>query len=769
MKVLPQHSRYWLNTELFSQNSEGEGTDIMRIARLAGVRRAVSNFVTILSGKNVPVEFSSGAQSYTDGKRVVISADDDPERFDVMVGLALHEASHILLTDFRFLKALEPIRTRLLMHRELGYNPEGKALEPSPEEALFGPVLASTLGSMVWSQAGPVVRGPRLMTESQALAGWQMMTDLQTLMNILEDRRIDKHVYGRARGYRPYYQALYNRYFFTSEIGKNLRFNPKWRELSVENYINRLLFAFHPDAKPDAMPGLQTLIDMMDMRTIERVGPEHDPKYTGFAGNVSPRPLPLDIRNVSPPCAGYIDTPAWQSTFTLRNMPILWQEATKLYAQILRYASIARQNSGEKEPGSAGKDHPMVDQAMQNPQALDGLPNLDTGAAPVPVEMDTKGKGKLLREVEGEYNETKAKKELQEAKKVMTGEAKKKKLTKGDAAAVAALEAADAQLVDLKGEGVPGGKCMVTRKMTDELLDQEWFIFKRWNWRNNTYRDGLAERTIAAGKRMGQVLVHRLQVRNDPVMTKQTRLAQGGLDRRLLAQLGMELTSVFQKSRIDTHKPAMLHLSIDASGSMHGKKWDRVRTIATALAYAGSKLSSVDTVISIRGGTDMAIVSVIFDSRKDQFGRFVHFMRILEPSGATPEGLCFKATMNMVTECVATHDVYFINFSDGEPAFQVYPNAQLGGKGRGGRGSRYPSMYYSGEVAYKHTRLMVNMMRDAGVRVLSYFISDYALSDTSGTAQAFRWMYGEDAVFVNVENAGEVIRTLNKVLIKRGT
>lgn len=748
MKVLPQHSRYWLNTDFFPQNSEGEGegTDIMRIARLAGVRRAVSNFVTILSGKNVPVEFSSGAQSYTDGKRVVISADDDPDRFDVMVGLALHEASHILLTDFRFLEALAPIRTRLMLDCEFS-GPFG--VELNPGEALFGPVLAPTLGSISWSPGGAV------LTESQSAAALQMMSDLQTIMNILEDRRIDKHVYGRARGYRPYYQSLYNRYFFTDEIGKNLRFNPKWRELSVENYINRLLFAFHPDAKPDAMPGLQTLIDMMDMRSIERVGPEHDPKYTGFAGNVSP------------PCAGYIDTPAWQSTFTYRNTPILWQEATKLYAQILRYAkNVSRENT--KEPGSAGGDHPMVDAARQNPQSLDGLPNLDTGAGPVPVEKDTKGKGKLLREVEGKYNETKAKKELQEAKKVMQGEAKKKKLTKGDAAAVAALEAADAQMVDLKGEGVPSGKCMVTRKMTDELLSQEWFIFKHWNWRDATYRHSLADRTIAAGKRMGQVLVHRLQVRNDPVMTKQTRLAQGGLDRRLLAQLGMELTSVFQKSRIDTHKPAMLHLSLDASGSMHGKKWDKVRTIATALAYAGSKLSSVDTVISIRGGTDMAMVSVIFDSRKDQFGRFVHFMRILEPSGATPEGLCFKATMDMVTECVATHDVYFINFSDGEPAFQVYPNAQLGGKNKG-RGSRYPSMYYSGEVAYKHTRLMVNMMRDAGVRVLSYFISDYALSDTSGTAQAFRRMYGEDAVFVNVENAGEVIRTLNKVLIKRGT
>ena len=45
--------------------------------------------------------------SYTDGKKVTISAKLDDKLFDSTVGLALHEGSHILLSDFDFVKQLE--------------------------------------------------------------------------------------------------------------------------------------------------------------------------------------------------------------------------------------------------------------------------------------------------------------------------------------------------------------------------------------------------------------------------------------------------------------------------------------------------------------------------------------------------------------------------------------------------------------------------------------------------------------------------------------
>lgn len=798
-----QYSDFWLDQDLFDDDDQGadeKGLDLNRIARLAAIRRAIGNFVSILSGKNVPVMFNGGKDSYTTGDVVVIAADDDASKFDVMVGLALHEGSHILLSDFSFLRALnESIRTPLTKHclpYRLGTPKTGvMSQSKSVLHDILHPSLRTALGDVPDNGLGPNNAGsygaPQSYYESQYWKnGLMMLDDLQFLMNALEDRRIDQYVYRKAGGYRPYYLALYNRYFFTGEVGKNLRFNPSWRKPTVQNYLNRILYCFHPAARPDALPGLEAIYRRIDLPNISRVSPENDPfiEVTNFLGEKTGE-----------------NEPAWWTSAQYKDMPKLWKEANILYAHILRFASLAGETEVPMPPMMALPPMPM--NAQEGPNA--DLPNLDLGEGTpmmgegeaegdedeslpdiggpetpeemeeTPVEMDKKGKGKNEKEVDGKFNEKKAEKEMKDAKSVMTGDIKKKKITKEESAAVEALESAQGELVELKGEGIPFGRCMVTRKITKELLDQDWFIFKGWQYRDGR-ADQFTEASIAAGRRMGQIMHHRLMVRNDPLVTKQTRLPQGGLDRRLLANLGMDITSVFQKSRTDIHKPAMLHLTLDASGSMSGKKWLKVITVATALAYVGSKMQNVDTVISIRGGNNMPIVAIVYDSRKEHFNKFVEAVRQLRPNGATPEGLAFKATMDLILEQADTHKVYFINFSDGEPAFDVHESSNLATRPtrRGRRFGRIVGatqggqVYYAGETATKHTRAMVRMMKDRGVQVLSYFIEDNSGSSiyarTNDNAKnVFRQMYGEDAFYVNVESAGEVIRTLNSRLITR--
>jgi len=74
--------------------------------KLSATRRAITNFVQIVTQKNIPVTFASKSHSQTDGKQVILSADVD-DRFDVSVGLALHEGSHILLSDFKLLEEMD--------------------------------------------------------------------------------------------------------------------------------------------------------------------------------------------------------------------------------------------------------------------------------------------------------------------------------------------------------------------------------------------------------------------------------------------------------------------------------------------------------------------------------------------------------------------------------------------------------------------------------------------------------------------------------------
>ena len=77
------------------------------LVALAGYKRAISNFVQIVTEQSIPVVFNNNDESFTDGKKVVIGANLNDKKFDVAVGLALHEGSHIKLSDFDYLKDLE--------------------------------------------------------------------------------------------------------------------------------------------------------------------------------------------------------------------------------------------------------------------------------------------------------------------------------------------------------------------------------------------------------------------------------------------------------------------------------------------------------------------------------------------------------------------------------------------------------------------------------------------------------------------------------------
>ena len=101
-----QNSHFWMNdNDVDVDDFLGIDTDVKKgkdLVALAGYRRAISNFVNIVTGENIPVTFNNNDESFTDGKKVVIGANLDDKKFDVAVGLALHEGSHIKLSDFDF-------------------------------------------------------------------------------------------------------------------------------------------------------------------------------------------------------------------------------------------------------------------------------------------------------------------------------------------------------------------------------------------------------------------------------------------------------------------------------------------------------------------------------------------------------------------------------------------------------------------------------------------------------------------------------------------
>ena len=108
------NSSFWLDNnsdiDVLTGEKLSSGKDLVQ---LAAYKRAIANFVQIVTGKSIPVNFK-GKDSYTDGKSVVIGSSLKDENFDIAVGLALHEGSHVSITDFDVLKRLMDKKTNTI-------------------------------------------------------------------------------------------------------------------------------------------------------------------------------------------------------------------------------------------------------------------------------------------------------------------------------------------------------------------------------------------------------------------------------------------------------------------------------------------------------------------------------------------------------------------------------------------------------------------------------------------------------------------------------
>jgi hypothetical protein len=202
-------SKFWLTNNINSN-------DNFNLIELANTQRAISNFVKIQTGKDIPVEFIShdGGDSMTDGKKIVISSTINTHNLDAVVGTALHEAAHCKHTDFFVLKK---IANRLL---------EG-----------------NLMGGRRW---------------------------VEMLLNFIEDRRIDNLTYHNAPGYQDYYRSMYERYFYSKVVDKGLK-SKEYREENWEHYMFRIINMFNKNADQTALQVLPTIYKMIDLKNIDRL------------------------------------------------------------------------------------------------------------------------------------------------------------------------------------------------------------------------------------------------------------------------------------------------------------------------------------------------------------------------------------------------------------------------------------------------------------------------------------------------------------------
>jgi hypothetical protein len=295
-----------------------------------------------------------------------------------------------------------------------------------------------------------------------------------------------------------------------------------------------------------------------------------------------------------------------------------------------------------------------------------------------------------------------------------------------------------------------GIECIVVKKLTKNLFESEMFPMTHLNyWNSNEEPVRMYhQKSVDKGIKLGTILGKKLQVRGEDRSTVFNRQKVGKIDKRMISSLGFGNENVFQFTELDSYKKANLHISVDASGSMNGSKWEQTMTNVVALCKAVDMIQNLTIQVSFRGCSQgKPYIVMAYDSRTEKFSKVKQMFGGLNTFGTTPEGLCFEAIMKEFLPVNNDMDSYFLNLSDGEPYFSGH------------------GFYYSGQTAVNHTRKMVKMIESMGIKTLSYFISDSYYGDT--TMKQFKDMYGNGASMIDVTNVNQITKTMNKLFLQK--
>jgi len=694
------NSSFWYNDfetdDIIINNLSDTEKKSLDLYKLASSKRAISNFVNIVTNESIPVKFKERGDSYTDGKSVVIGSKiEQPKDFDVAVGLALHEGSHIKLSDFKLLNDL--------------YN-----------------LIPTHISE------GAIKKGVYTTQET-----------IKNLWNYVEDRRIDNFVFKSAPGYRGYYRKMYDKYFNDRLIDKAL-LSDEFTEENLESYMFRIINLHNKNTNLSALKGLRKIYRLINLKNISRLKSSKDSLdvaldifkvILGNLNNVNPSDdfLKEPQKGGDSEGSDSSDDKQGSSDNTMSD-----EDFNDLMDSIGK--SPMTGDSNDTPTGGNGMD-------------VENLPdNLDNGKQ---SKDDTKSESSVkLTDKQKDLLKSKINKQ----KKFLDGDIQKKSITKTDSKNLNAIEESGSELKEV-GKSADGygynrtTQCIVVKKLTKSLFESQMFPMTYLNYWN-VEKEGAVkmyyEKSVQEGIKLGTMLGKKLQVRGEDKSTIFNRQKVGKIDKRMISSLGFGNENVFQFTEIDSYKKANLHISVDASSSMGGEKWEKTMTNVVAICKAVDMISNLNVQVTFRcTSNNKPYIVMAYDSRVDKFSKVKQMFPGLGPSGTTPEGLCFEAIMKEFVPINNDLDSYFLNLSDGQPYFPGQ------------------NFYYGGTTAETHTNKMVKMIESMGIQTLAYFVTDWEIDVESSDARSFKRMYGKGAKMIDVKNVNQITKTMNQLFLQK--
>lgn len=628
-------SDHWLRDSLFNQSFsrldyrddewDYESNRPIRTSKydtfaLAKYQKAISNFVYILTRKDrIKVSFNQDGKNYTNGKDIVLSPDIGTNKFDVAVGLALHEASHILYTKF---KSFETWLGEMTLTIRSAY-----------------PDFYNT-------------QNARLL--------------IRSVFNIIEDRYIDARTFKEAPGYRGYYSALYIEYFGSDLISRAL-YDPHYQEVTVNNYLFHLGNMANPDRNPAALPSLDKMYMLINLPNILRLKTTKD--RLAIAQLVIDMIINEVLRHTPQGTPNSSSKKDVIDAILDKGEPLSQEDLDNLMEQLDQLFDETIANNSSDDEQDDDEDEEQNGSGGSAGEEEDDSDGEDEGEG----DGEDEGEEEEVKPL-SDKQRTQVDKIIQKQQDLINNTMEKKSLSADDVQMINDIVRAGVEIVDVsdKANNIANTKVYVVHNVTPQTVTSEL------GGSIGLVHSALHSDLVARGIRAGKALANKLQLRAEERVLTSTRLKAGKIDKRLLAEIGYGNYEIFHRMDIESYNESYIHVSIDASTSMStSRRWANALEMATILATASTQIPNVRVVVSTRSTLSKGkfaargtpYIATVFDSKIHGVNHIRQVFPHLTITGGTPEGLCFAAILDNIIKNASNTDAYFINVCDGEPTY----------------------------------------------------------------------------------------------------
>ena len=602
------NSKFWFDdsprTSIFDEEVEVKrGVDHIQ---LASYRRAIANFVTIVTGDStIPVKFQSNDQSFTDGKVVTIGSKINERSFDPTVGVALHEGSHIKLSNFDFLRNLE----------------------------FEIPQFVYELG------------------EEKGFDNYTVRGHIKNMLNYVEDRRIDWYVFSTSPGYKGYYNSMYDKYFHSKVIDKAL-LTDEYTSLDWDSYQFRIINLTNKNSRLEVLPELSSIYDMI----FKNNGGVKKMNSTREAFQVAKKVVEM-IYKVLPEGIDKVDEDGNTSKKPLSELNS--KEDTGLSNEEFERLKEKAENNELGSGDGSGKEIELTEaQKKSLERAFQKQKDFVDGNVSKTGKLSKKDSSIIKSMEEAGVDMKKVGTSLMhESYDWKNGEYVKipskglncifvKKITDSMITENVFphlfryrrydtdINTLDTYTSEMLTKGVTLGKKLGRKlQIRGESRDTKWS-------------------RLDSG-RIDKRLISELGFGNDRVFS--TTFVEKFSDAFLHISIDASGSMNGEKWR----NTMVSTIAICKAASMIDNV-DVVVSFRTTHESGGR---------SSRTSNYLPLVAIGYDSRVDKFSKILRHFGWINPGGTTPEGLCFEAIMNEIVPTVRDRDSYFLNLSDGMPMF----------------------------------------------------------------------------------------------------